>query len=110
MVIKHMPNPLETQKYRIPQIWHGDIESKEGKTMMNCSKSGPTIFMVTKIWMDQHAGEVATGRLFGGTVRKGQELYTIGIPGANRVQHVGFFVGPDRLPVEEVVAGNDHSE
>jgi elongation factor 2 len=106
MVIKHMPNPLDTQRYRIPQIWHGDIESEEGKTMMNCSKSGPTVFMVTKIWMDQHAGEVATGRLFGGTVQKGQELYTIGMPGANRVQQVGFFVGPDRLPVEKVVAGN----
>jgi elongation factor 2 len=106
MVIKHMPDPLVTQNYRIPQIWHGDIDSKEGKTMMNCDKNGPTIFMVTKIWMDPHAGEVATGRLFGGTIRKGQELYTIGMPGANRVQQVGFFVGPDRLTVEEVVAGN----
>ena len=106
MVIKHMPNPLETQKYRIPQIWHGDIESREGKTMMECSKNGPTIFMVTKIWMDPHAGEVATGRLFGGTVKKGQELYTIGMPGANRVQQVGFFIGPDRLTVDEIVAGN----
>jgi elongation factor 2 len=106
MVIKHMPNPLETQKYRIPQIWHGDIESKEGKTMLECNKNGPTIFMVTKIWMDQHAGEVSTGRLFGGTIKKGQELYTIGIPGADRVQQVGFFIGPDRLPVDEIVAGN----
>jgi elongation factor 2 len=106
MVIKHMPDPLDTQKYRIPQIWHGDIESKEGKTMMDCNKNGPTIFMVTKIWMDPHAGEVATGRLFGGTIKKGQELYTIGIPGANRVQQVGFFIGPDRLPVDEIVAGN----
>lgn len=106
MVIKHMPNPLETQKYRIPQIWHGEIESKEGKTMMNCDKNGPVIFMVTKIWMDQHAGEVATGRLFGGTIRKGQELTTLGMPGANRVQQVGFFIGPDRLPVDEIVAGN----
>jgi elongation factor 2 len=106
MVIKHMPNPLVTQKYRIPKIWHGDIDSKEGKTMVNCNKDGPTIFMVTKIWMDPHAGEVATGRLFGGTIEKGQELFTIGIPGANRVQQVGFFIGPDRMPVDKVVAGN----
>jgi elongation factor 2 len=106
MVIKHMPNPLETQRYRIPQIWHGELESKEGKTMIGCDKNGPTVFMVTKIWMDQHAGEVATGRLFSGTIQKGQELFTLGMPGANRVQQVGFFVGPDRLPVEKVVAGN----
>ena len=106
MLIKHMPNPLETQEYRIPHIWHGDIESKEGKAMVNCSKDGSPIFMVTKIWMDPHAGEVATGRLFGGTIQKGQELYTIGMPGKNRVQQVGFFIGPDRLTVEKVVAGN----
>ena len=74
--------------------------------MMNCEKNGPTIFMVTKIWIDQHAGEVATGRLFGGTIKKGQELTTIGIPGTNRVQQVGFFIGPDRLPVDSIVGGN----
>ncbi len=106
MVIRHMPNPLVTQKYRIPQIWHGDIESREGKTMLGCDKNGPVIFMVTKIWIDQHAGEVATGRLFAGTIKKGQELYTIGMPSSNRVQQVGFFIGPDRLPVDEIVAGN----
>jgi elongation factor 2 len=106
MVLTHMPNPLETQKYRIPHIWHGDIESSVGKTMVECNKNGPTVFMVTKIWMDPHAGEVATGRLFGGSLKKGQELYTIGMPGANRVQQVGFFVGPDRLTVDKVVAGN----
>ncbi len=106
MVITHMPNPLATQKYRIPQIWHGNIDSDVGKAMINCDKNGPVVLMVTKIWMDTHAGEVATGRLFSGTIRKGQELATIGMPGKNRVQQVGFFIGPDRLPVEEVVAGN----
>ena len=31
MVVKHLPNPLIAQKYRIPHIWRGDIESSEGK-------------------------------------------------------------------------------
>ncbi len=106
MVIHHMPDPKITQKYRIPQIWHGETDSVDGKTMNECNKKGPTIFMVTKIWMDPHAGEVATGRLFGGTIKKGQELTTIGMPGTNRVQQVGFFIGPDRIPVDEIVAGN----
>ena len=30
--------------------------------------------MVTKIIMDPHAGEVAVGRLFSGTVTRGMEL------------------------------------
>src|SRR3989338_5958110 len=26
MAIKHLPNPVDAQKYRIPKIWHGDLE------------------------------------------------------------------------------------
>ena len=29
-VVKHLPNPVTAQKYRIPNIWHGDVESHEG--------------------------------------------------------------------------------
>jgi elongation factor 2 len=106
MTIEHMPDPLTAQAYRIPHIWHGDIESKIGKAMTNCDEHGETVFMVTKIWMDPHAGEVAVGRLYGGTIVKGQELFTIGMPGSNRVQQVGVFVGPDRIIVEKAVSGN----
>jgi elongation factor 2 len=74
--------------------------------MLACDPNGPTILMVTKIWMDPHAGEVAVGRMYGGTVEKGQELFTIGMSGANRVQQVGVFVGPDRIPVPKAVSGN----
>ncbi len=31
MAVKHLPNPLEAQKYRIPKIWKGDLESDFGK-------------------------------------------------------------------------------
>ncbi len=106
MVVGHMPSPAEAQPYRIPHIWHGEPDSEIGKAMVECRTDGATVLMVTKIWIDPHAGEIATGRLYGGTIRKGQELYTIGMPGNNRVQQVGFFVGPDRIPVDEVVAGN----
>ena len=27
MVIKHHPNPIQAQEYRIPHIWGGDLES-----------------------------------------------------------------------------------
>src|SRR5271157_543817 len=33
MIIEHLPNPLVAQPYRIPQIWHGDINSEAGKAM-----------------------------------------------------------------------------
>jgi len=106
MVIKHMPDPIVAQKVRIPQIWHGDLESKIGKAMYNCEEDGPVALMVTKIIMDPHAGEVSVGRLFSGRMRKGQELHVIGMPNPNRVQNVSLSVGADRITVEEIDAGN----
>ena len=106
MVITHLPNPLTAQKLRIPTIWHGDMESDLGKGMMTCNPEGPVAFMVTKIIVDQHAGEVAVGRLFSGKVSKGAELHIIGMPNPNRAQLVSLTVGADRIPVEEIDAGN----
>jgi elongation factor 2 len=105
-VIHHIPNPLEAQKIRIPVIWKGNLDSEIGKAMMNCDPNGPTAFMVTKIIMDPHAGEVAVGRLFSGTIKKGDELYVIGMPDVNRVQIVALSVGADRIPVDTMAAGN----
>jgi elongation factor 2 len=106
MVIKHVPNPLEAQKIRIPIIWKGDPESEVGKAMLTCDPNGPTTLMVTKIIMDPHAGEVAVGRLFSGKVVKGMEMYISGAGNPNRVQTVALSVGADRITVEEMDAGN----
>ncbi len=107
MVVRHLPNPLEAQKYRIPKIWKGDLDSPIGKAMLNCDPNGPVAMMVTKIVMDPHAGEVAVGRLFSGTLRKGAELYISGMGGRKyRIQQLSMMVGPDRIPVDELDAGN----
>ncbi|HIH40463.1 MAG TPA: elongation factor EF-2, partial [Halobacteria archaeon] len=106
MVVKHLPNPLVSQKRRIPTIWHGDLDSEIGRSMLNCEKNGPIIFMVTKIVPDPHAGEVATGRLFSGTLKRGMELYISNVNRTNKAQQVGIYMGPDRVEVEEIPAGN----
>jgi elongation factor 2 len=106
MVVKHLPSPLTAQKYRIPNIWKGDIASPVGVAMMSTDSSGPTGFMVTDITMDPNAGEIATGRVFSGRLQKGMELNIVGTKLRNRVQHVSLFMGPERLMVEEVTAGN----
>jgi elongation factor 2 len=62
--------------------------------------------MVTKITRDPHAGEIATGRLFSGTLRRGQELYISGVSSPDRIQQVGVFMGPERLEVELIPSGN----
>jgi len=106
MVIKHVKNPIDAQKVRIPVIWRGDKNTDLGKAMMNCDPEGQVALMVTKIIVDPHAGEVAVGRLFSGTIKKGQEMWVSGMPNPNRVQVVSLSVGADRVPVEELVAGN----
>ena len=106
MVIRHLPNPLDAQRIRIPIVWKGDLESRVGKAMMVVDENGPVGFMVTKIIVDPQAGEVAAGRLFSGKIRRGQELWVIGMPKPQRAQTVAMIVGPDRIPVEEIDAGN----
>ncbi|WP_138007850.1 elongation factor EF-2 [Halalkalirubrum salinum] len=106
MVAEHFPNPLDAQPRRIPTIWRGDSESELAESMRLVDDDGEVVFMSTDISMDPHAGEIATGRLFSGTIEKGQELYVSGTAGKNRVQSVGIFMGGEREEVERVPAGN----
>ena len=106
MVIRHLPNPLEAQKERIEVIWKGNPESPEGQAMVKCDPNGPIALMITKIVADPHAGEIAVGRLFSGTLKGGVELYIVDRKAKNRVQNVGLFMGPRRVDVAEVPAGN----
>nr|QNO50842.1 elongation factor 2 [Methanosarcinales archaeon ANME-1 ERB6] len=106
MITEHLPNPMEAQKYRVPVVWQGDAESGIGKSMASCDRSGDVAFMVTSISVDPHAGEVATGRLFSGTVEKGTEVLISGLYKKNRIQQVGIFEGQERVEVDKIPAGN----
>jgi elongation factor 2 len=104
-VVEHLPNPVEAQKYRIPLIWPGEVDTLEGQALVNCDPNGPLAFVVTKITQDKHAGEVCTGRMFAGTVKKGQEVVTSsGKKG--RIQQVFVSKGPQRIQIDSAVAGN----
>ena len=106
MVCEHFPNPIDAQPRRIPRVWRGDPESELALTMRDVDGSGEVVFMVTDVSMDPHAGEIATGRVFSGTLEKGQELYVSGVAGTNRLQSVGIFMGGEREEVDSVSAGN----
>jgi len=106
MVTEHLPSPLEAQKQRVPVIWHGDETSEIGQSMAKCDKDGDVAFMVTSITVDPHAGEVATGRLFSGTVEKGKELTVSGLYKKNRIQQASIYMGQERVEVEKIPAGN----
>ncbi|MGB2446853.1 MAG: EF-Tu/IF-2/RF-3 family GTPase, partial [Candidatus Poseidoniaceae archaeon] len=106
MAVTKLPSPVEAQPYRIPNIWTGDLESSIGKAMMACDPEAELAMMITKIWMDPHAGEVAVGRIYSGAISQGESVFAIGAAKPERVQQVSMMVGGDRITVPKVVAGN----
>jgi len=106
MSIKHHPDPVQAQQYRIPKIWHGDVTVEPGKSIMECNGQGNIAFVPIKITVDKHAGEVAAGRLFSGTIKQGDEVYMTNAKKKVRVQQVSVYKGAKRILVDEGVAGN----
>ncbi len=106
MIIKHLPNPIDAQKYRLDKIWKGDLDSEVGKDMLNCNVNGRLAMIITKMVPDPHVGFVATGRLFSGKIFKGKDVYLIGQHKQEKLQQVAVYKGIQRIPVEEVDAGN----
>jgi elongation factor 2 len=106
MVVQHHPPPHIAQRYRIPKIWPGDLESSLGKSLLACDEKGPAVMMVTTINVDPQAGRVATGRLFSGTVKDGDEIYLIDAKRPGKVQSVNIYMGNTREVVSMLPAGN----
>jgi elongation factor 2 len=106
MVVQHHPPPHVAQKYRIPKIWPGDLNSDIGKTLIECDERGPVLMMVTTINVDPQAGRVATGRLYSGTIKDGDEVYLIDAKRPGRVQSVNIYMGNTREIVSVIPAGN----
>ena len=63
-VIPHLPSPIEAQKYRIPKIWSGDLDSEFGKQLLACDPNGEPAFVITNTIIDAKSGkEISAGKL-----------------------------------------------
>ena len=107
MAVTHLPNPRDAQKFRIPQIWKGDLESQVAKDMMSCDPKGQLVMMVTNIQIfDKREGEVATARIFSGTVKQGQDIFLVNSKATERIQQVSMYLGASRINIDSVAPGN----
>ena len=107
MVVKHLPNPKEAQKYRIPKIWHGDITSDFGKSLIHCDPNGEVAFVITNIVIDPRSGkEISAGRLFSGTLKPGMDVYLNLAKSYQKIQQVLVYNGIKPEQMDEVPAGN----
>ncbi len=107
MAVKHLPSPIEAQKYRIPKIWKGEIETKFGQGLLNTDKEAEIAFVVTNIVIDPRSGkEIAAGRLYSGTIVNGMEVYANQVGKKYRIQQVLVYNGIKPEQLEKVPAGN----
>jgi len=107
MVVKHLPNPLEAQKYRVPKIWKGDLDSEFGKGLLNCEPKGKVAFVITRVVVDPKTGkEICAGRLFSGTLKEGMEVWLNLAKRRQRLQQVLIYSGIKPEQVDEISAGN----
>ncbi|HLC80407.1 MAG TPA: elongation factor EF-2 [Candidatus Nanoarchaeia archaeon] len=107
MVIKHHPDPVDAQKYRIPRIWHGDVESEFGKDLLTTNPNGKLAFVITRIVVDPRSGkDISAGRLFSGTIHSGMEVYLNNAKVRQRIQNVYIYHGIKPELVDSLPAGN----
>jgi elongation factor 2 len=107
MAVKHLPNPIEAQAYRIPKIWKGDPESKFGKDLIKCDKNGEVAFVITRIVIDPRSGkEISAGRLYSGTIRNGMDVWANNAKQAGKIQQVLIYNGIKPEQMESIPSGN----
>ena len=107
MAVKHLPSPLEAQKYRIPKIWRGDIDTQFGKDLLACNREGEVAFVVTKIVIDPRSGkEICAGRLYSGTLKTGMDVYCNNAKKPGKIQQVLVYNGVKPEILDEVYSGN----
>lgn len=106
MVVKHLPSPLEAQKYRIDRIWKGDKDSETYKDLTSCNPKADLAAVVTKVVYDIHAGMISTTRIFSGTLREGQMVRLIRARHDSKVQQLSTFIATKRIPIAAATPGN----
>ncbi|MFX0017558.1 MAG: GTP-binding protein [Promethearchaeota archaeon] len=105
MVVDHLPNPKEAQKYRIEKIWDGDINSEIGHAMRECNPLGPLVICMSKVQVDKQ-NLIATGRIFSGICSKREEIFLLRENNYEVIQRTAIFMGQRREQVEKVPVGN----
>ncbi len=105
MVVDHLPNPVEAQKYRVRKIWDGDVNSIAGKAMENCDPNGPLVICTSKVQVDKF-GLVVTGRIFSGKCETKKEVFLLRENNYGTIQRTAIFMGQRKEQVESIPVGN----
>ncbi|RLI60641.1 MAG: elongation factor EF-2 [Candidatus Asgardarchaeum californiense] len=122
-IIRHLPSPIDAQKYRMVKLWQGDIKKglnvksmEEAKndletwtaySLINVRSDGPLLGMITKIFIDPRSKRpTLIGRVFSGTIHDGETIYLVNAKKSIRIRRLGIMEIDTVLPVDEIPAGN----
>ncbi len=106
MVIGELPSPIEAQKYRIPKIWRGNLNSEVGRAMLECDPDGPITICITNVKRDLGGNLIAAGRVFSGDVKQGDKVYLLNAREERSIDRLWVYMGAVKESVSHVAAGN----
>lgn len=106
MIIKHLPNPSQAQKYRISNLWFGDMSSEIGQNLLNCDPKGAPLLYIYKNVLDRNSGIISVARIFSGTIEGGQELFSLTSSNYDKTQQLSLLMGAHRENIKSLSAGN----
>ena len=116
MIVHHLPSPVIAQKYRVENLYEGDMNDECAMSIKNCDPNGPLMLYVSKMVPTSDKGRFyAFGRVFGGTVKTGGKVRIMGpnyVPGkktdlfVKAIQRTVIMMGRYVEPVEDIPAGN----
>ncbi len=106
MAIKQLPSPKQAQAYRVDRIWSGAILSKAGKAIIECSDASFTVMWLINVHPDGDGKSRVTGRVFSGSVKRGDKLYCVNSMKEAVVEAVYVSMGSVIEEVNQVSAGN----
>jgi elongation factor 2 len=119
----HLPSPVKAQQYRIPILYTGPLDTLEAQHMVQCNAKGALTMYVSKMIPTKNGQFVAFGRVFSGTIKRGQDLTVLGSapqqsdsldeqktndskPSKKKVQGIIMMIGGKTEMLNECPAGN----
>lgn len=106
MAIEKLPNPKQAQAYRVDRLWGGARYSKTGKAIAECSDEEFSVMCVTNVHPSPIGENLVTGRVFSGTIMKGNRLFCVNSQFETVVDKVNVQMGFFIEEVDQVSAGN----
>lgn len=97
-IVELLPSPQE----RPAQV----AEGRAGEVELRNLNSDPFAALVFKTTSEPHVGELSFFRVFGGSVKNGQEVFNASREKPEKLAHLSVALGKERLEVEELRAGD----